>query len=719
MRIPVGLQLEQLDKDWSQARAKTSTALRVIAQEFAATNQTLVTTGAAAWARYGNGWTATALRIAGGLKTIHLAAAGASLAVGRIIQEGRRQLEEMVEIAKKAGERNVSAEFFQGFIAEAKKARVAVDDLESALSHAFQATKEKLDEINPLLQRLQEFYLAGFFRAGDDARGLELFRNADTQEERVRAVLTAMVELERIGQKLAAYDIGERMFGVQFVDRIRQGKTSAQEMLDTIDRMNRNKVDIFSDELVKEAAEVDRKLKIAHETLERNLRPAFDGIADVSLSIKNVWAEIVGLLARGASIFQIFSRQRDLQQKLAERAELERLLGENQPIGLGRLTGTPLSETAQGRAMRERLATLNRELAQFDTENYASDFQGQYPTAPQVPLPRARPDSAPAPQGTASTRDRFDAAAESIEKRIASLNAETAAIDLGTAARERARIVAELETVAKQANAAAGLQNTDVTAEQRDRINELADAWANAAEKAERARGPIASYVRDAMDLNRALQEAAVSGARQFEDSLIGVINRTTSVSVAMKNMTSVILEEIQRIYLRKLIIAPIMAVLNSLIGGFGGGLGAIGGYSMGGIKVPVAGIDFAGGGYTGRGGRYEPAGVVHRGEYVFSQPSVDRIGLSNLERLHRGYADGGYVGNITAPAQSEKPIININIQEAPGGDKAQVRKSKDGTRIDIVMRRQIDDTSANLIASGESSLNRVLERRYGLQPKL
>lgn len=42
-------------------------------------------------------------------------------------------------------------------------------------------------------------------------------------------------------------------------------------------------------------------------------------------------------------------------------------------------------------------------------------------------------------------------------------------------------------------------------------------------------------------------------------------------------------------------------------------------------------------GGYTGDGGKYEPAGIVHKGEYVFNQDDVNRIGLSNLEAMHNG----------------------------------------------------------------------------------
>ncbi|EKL6922506.1 phage tail tape measure protein, partial [Escherichia coli] len=54
--------------------------------------------------------------------------------------------------------------------------------------------------------------------------------------------------------------------------------------------------------------------------------------------------------------------------------------------------------------------------------------------------------------------------------------------------------------------------------------------------------------------------------------------------------------------------------------------------------------IGFAGGGFTGTGGKYEPAGIVHRGEFVFTKEATSRIGVGNLYRLMRGYAEGGYV---------------------------------------------------------------------------
>lgn len=51
--------------------------------------------------------------------------------------------------------------------------------------------------------------------------------------------------------------------------------------------------------------------------------------------------------------------------------------------------------------------------------------------------------------------------------------------------------------------------------------------------------------------------------------------------------------------------------------------------------SVPVRG--FARGGYTGDGGQHEPAGVVHKGEYVLDKTTTARLGVGNLDRLVGG----------------------------------------------------------------------------------
>lgn len=62
-------------------------------------------------------------------------------------------------------------------------------------------------------------------------------------------------------------------------------------------------------------------------------------------------------------------------------------------------------------------------------------------------------------------------------------------------------------------------------------------------------------------------------------------------------------------------------------------------------VNSATTAMGFSTGGYTGSGGKYEPAGVVHRGEFVFTKEATSRLGVGNLYNLMRGYASGGLVG--------------------------------------------------------------------------
>ena len=76
----------------------------------------------------------------------------------------------------------------------------------------------------------------------------------------------------------------------------------------------------------------------------------------------------------------------------------------------------------------------------------------------------------------------------------------------------------------------------------------------------------------------------------------------------------------------------------------------------------------FSTGGYTGPGGKYEAAGVVHRGEVVFSQDDIARLGgVRAVEAIRTGempgYATGGAVG---APVVVPAPVIPGRVAMAP-----------------------------------------------------
>jgi hypothetical protein len=88
-------------------------------------------------------------------------------------------------------------------------------------------------------------------------------------------------------------------------------------------------------------------------------------------------------------------------------------------------------------------------------------------------------------------------------------------------------------------------------------------------------------------------------------------------------------------------------------------------------------------GGYTGDGGKYEPAGIVHRGEYVFNQDDVNRIGLSNLEAMHNGTmgVTNNYSNTYTTSETGGNNVSIVNVVD-PSLVKAYLNTSEGQTVI-------------------------------------
>ncbi|TPH07138.1 phage tail tape measure protein [Haemophilus haemolyticus] len=80
-----------------------------------------------------------------------------------------------------------------------------------------------------------------------------------------------------------------------------------------------------------------------------------------------------------------------------------------------------------------------------------------------------------------------------------------------------------------------------------------------------------------------------------------------------------------------------------------------------------ITSVGFATGGYTGDGGKYTPAGVVHKGEYVITKEATARLGRGFLDHLNygsvrRGFANGGGVGVPRLPTMAYQPKSSGNI---------------------------------------------------------
>jgi hypothetical protein len=358
-------------------------------------------------------------------------------------------------------------------------------------------------------------------------------------------------------------------------------------------------------------------------------------------------------------------------------------------IGAAALAGNPRA--------KESLYLINNPDARRTMGQDAADqFYNAIPRASEATkTPSNRPD----PAGTAA----FERATVAVAKHTAEVNANAASVDLGAGA------MAKMETEAKLLATAteAGLKPTE---EMRDRIAKLAEGAGAAADALAKAK--VASSI--AFDSNTAFLTPADLQIAQALRPIYGTdipaaLGSTAAAAMRMNNVFKDIAstgQDVNRgLFLEftqnlrngtgvwdsfekaglsalgkisdKLVSMAADKLWQSAFGGTTGAsllnlfgistgtvtgavnangsiAGAVGATSVGG--APLVGFDD--GGFTGAGGKYQVAGVVHKGEYVFDQDAVRNIGIANLMRLQHAFAGGGMVGDIPPELSTGAPPV-------------------------------------------------------------
>lgn len=157
------------------------------------------------------------------------------------------------------------------------------------------------------------------------------------------------------------------------------------------------------------------------------------------------------------------------------------------------------------------------------------------------------------------------------------------------------------------------------------------------------------------------------------------ITNLVTTGETNFREFTASILKMIAKIATQLLLVKAIESTLTSFGGGGGNAFGSI-----------ASAIGFSGGGYTGDGGKYQPAGTVHRGEFVFTKEATSRIGVKNLYALMKGYANGGAVGGpsgyasggfVSGGADVNVSGITVNVNGGIGSDPEQAKALQNGVK--------------------------------------
>ena len=255
----------------------------------------------------------------------------------------------------------------------------------------------------------------------------------------------------------------------------------------------------------------------------------------------------------------------------------------------------------------------------------------------------------------------------------------------------------ELLNLAQQEGTAAGKELTSATQLLNGDLSALTPE-ARAQAEAMRALATQYGQTSAAAEQLKASQEAAVKSSTEsleLAKSVTGGILSDIRSALADGKITWKEWGEIAVNALNKVADKLQEMLLNQLFSPTGG-LGSLFGGLLGGTTSTTSGLGsliFAKGGYTGPGGKYEPAGIVHKGEYVMDADTVRKLGVDRLDAL-RGYANGGLVSGMPNITQLQGrhygPPQDIHVYvDDEGGLRAYVQREGRRTEARVGTRTQ------------------------------
>lgn len=423
-------------------------------------------------------------------------------AIEAVTDSVQKQIEEILKVADAANKVGVNAGFYQTWLAESEKLKVSTEELNAALGHAFQTLKERVDPSFDALDKVDKsledmrIRLLGLQEVAGALRGLELFKNASNQEQRIIAIVTAAKELMDVGLRLEAINLFEAGLGSQLADQLRRGNLELGAFLENLEKAPR-----FSSELVERTKEVDLALQQAKNTLQREWEPTLERLIGTTNNLKEAWAGVISTIAGGISTLEEWSR--------ISGGSISRLIAVK--LGLVDALGGKLANQAG-----------------------IGDIGKIVPGAgggADVPIPRRRPPGAPEVPDAKEineTKDALDRAIDSANKHAVAMNADAESVGLNAEQHARLKTTMTLYAIAAQ-------NNIPITADLAARIQEAANNAGASAAKYESATKKLRELNSISHDLGGALAEAfkgATLEGKKLNEVMQNLLNRLASKSI-------------------------------------------------------------------------------------------------------------------------------------------------------------------------------------------
>ncbi len=228
------------------------------------------------------------------------------------------------------------------------------------------------------------------------------------------------------------------------------------------------------------------------------------------------------------------------------------------------------------------------------------------------------------------------------------------------------------------------------------------------------AQSALRNYADESANVFAQTESMVTKAFGGMEDALVQF---ATTGKLDFKSLANSIIADLIRIQIRAAAVSFLSSMFPDLLGGWS----SAGVQASGAVTSPVTGWGsvtgtalpgLASGGYTGPGGKHDPAGIVHAGEYVINAESTKKLGLPYLNKLN-GYASGGLVGAPPAAALmggGGNVKVEIINNGAPATATASRERQPDGSSlIRIVLQAVAEDMSSGGMTA------RATAGRFGL----
>lgn len=483
-------------------------------------------------------------------------AAGVSLATSAIDQ-ANAQLDRFIKLGADAERAGVGVEFFQRFSEAAKAAKIDVAEIEAALKKAGQTVTPKFEQEDPIRKRLNELFESGY-TGSFQSRGLASYNSANSNEERIRAAVTAMQELRDLGLQVAAIDLAEKLFGADTADRIRSGRLEIEAIATALDRQ---RDDLITQEQVAQAAEFRERLAEAYKTIDDFLHVSV-ALEGSGRALQEVWLGIAEGVAKATiNAGNFYTKIQEMQGPLANYLKTVGLI----VSGTAQIIGGNLNDQVTGtRTLYDKPIGPERPGAPPNALTGA-------PLPPRRPLDTftnpekygigAKPSGGAAKTSPTESLNQVESFVNGLERSTAAVKAEMEAIGKNNAERQIAINLAKAQEIAKQngitlteAETKRIQEASRASIEYRDKIEDVRDRQDQLRSVGSSVFQGIAGDIRNGVSaatlflgiLDRMGQKILDIGVSSLTDSLFGKAGSTEG--------------------------GPLTKAFSSLLGSFGGG---------------------------------------------------------------------------------------------------------------------------------------------------